>query len=58
MIVMNEHVAPCIHCKNNVCRGIFLKEYIEERAVEIADYIIENNYRGNNIERFVWVMRS
>lgn len=57
MIVMNEHVAPCIHCKNNVCRGIFLKEYIEERAVEIADYIIENNYRGNNIEWFVWVMR-
>ena len=57
MIVMNEHVAPCKHCKNNVCRGIFLKEYIEERAVEIADYIIENNYRGNNIERFVWVMR-
>ena len=34
---------PCIHCKNDVCRGIFLKDYIEERAVEIADYIIENN---------------
>lgn len=33
----------CIHCKNDVCRGIFLKDYIEERAVEIADYIIENN---------------
>ena len=23
--------------------GIFLKDYIEERAVEIASYIIENN---------------
>ena len=23
-------------------RGIFLKDYIEERAVEIAEYIIEN----------------
>lgn len=24
-------------------QGIFLKDYIAERAVEIADYIIENN---------------
>lgn len=24
-------------------RGIFVKDYIEERAVEIAAYIIENN---------------
>lgn len=39
------HIAtsPCIHCKNNVCRGIFLKDYIEERAVEIAYYIIEHS---------------
>jgi putative DeoR family transcriptional regulator (stage III sporulation protein D) len=36
-------IAPRIHCKNNVCRGIFLKDYIEERAVEIANYIIESN---------------
>ena len=44
-VVRNEHdfFLPCIHCKNDVCRGIFLKDYIEERAVEIADYIIENN---------------
>lgn len=43
--MLNEHdfISPCIHCKNDVCRGIFLKDYIEERAVEIADYIIENN---------------
>ncbi len=32
---------PCIHCKNDVCRGFSLKDYIEERAVEIASYIIE-----------------
>ncbi len=32
----------CIHCKNNECRGLYMKDYIEERAVEIAYYIIEN----------------
>lgn len=31
-----------IHCKK-VFRGIPLKEYIEERAIEIANYIIEHN---------------
>ena len=31
----------CIHCKNKHCRGKPLKDYIEERAVEIAGYIIE-----------------
>jgi putative DeoR family transcriptional regulator (stage III sporulation protein D) len=30
-----------IHCKNSVFGGLSLKEYIEERAVEIASYIIE-----------------
>ena len=34
---------PCIHCKNRFCRGILLRDYIEERAVEIANYIIESN---------------
>ena len=35
---------PCIHCKNSVLRGAFLvKEYIEERATDIANYIIETN---------------
>lgn len=24
-------------------QGIFLKDYIEERAVEVAEFIIENN---------------
>ena len=48
---------PAYIVKTMFAGGFFLKEYIEERAVEIADYIIENNYRGNNIERFVWVMR-
>ena len=33
---------PRIHCKNSHYRG-FLKDYIEERAIEIADYIIATN---------------
>ena len=33
-----------IHCKNSVLRGAFLvKDYIEERATDIANYIIETN---------------
>ena len=31
----------CIHCKNSVFGGFSLKDYIEERAVKIASYIIE-----------------
>ncbi len=40
-----RHIRECsrIHCKNKYLRGIFLKSYIEERAMEIAKYIIENN---------------
>lgn len=34
---------PRIHCKNSHYRGISLKDYIEERAIEIADYIIATN---------------
>lgn len=30
-----------IHCKNSVFGGLSLKDYIEERAVELANYIIE-----------------
>ena len=41
--IRNKRGILRIHCKNDVRRGIFLKDYIEERAVEIADYIIENN---------------
>ena len=26
-----------------VCRGFLMKKYIEERAIEIANYIIESN---------------
>lgn len=36
-------IVPCIHCINSYCRGLFLKRYIEERAIDIAEYIIENN---------------
>ena len=28
--------------KNKLCRGFYMKDYIEERAVEIAYYIIEH----------------
>lgn len=34
-------VCLCIDCKNSVFGGLPLKDYIEERAVEIANYIIE-----------------
>lgn len=33
----------CIDCKNNLCWGTFMKDYIEERAIAIANYIIEHN---------------
>lgn len=32
-----------IQCKNKYGRGKSLKSYIEERAMEIAGYIIDNN---------------
>ena len=30
----------CIHCKNEICRGIFLRDYIEERAEEMSNRVI------------------
>lgn len=35
-------VVPRIHCKNRLSGGLSLKDYIEERVLGIADYIIEN----------------
>jgi len=32
---------PCIDCKKQTMQGFFMKDYIEERAIEIANYIIE-----------------
>ena len=32
-----------INCKKSILRGFLLKDYIEERAVSIANYIIDNN---------------
>lgn len=40
---MNNWKHPCIQCKNKCRRGKSLKSYIEERAVEIARFIIDNN---------------
>jgi len=39
----NIHLYPCIDCKKQSCRGILLKDYIEERAVGVAHFIIEHN---------------
>lgn len=39
---MNNQKSLAYNVKN-VLQGIFLKGYIEERAMEIARYIIENN---------------
>jgi len=33
----------CINCKNSSFRGYSVKDYISERAVRIANYIIQNN---------------
>ena len=43
---MNEnlkhiHEKLGIYCKNSIFGGFSLKDYIEERAVEIGDYIIK-----------------
>ena len=32
----------CIHRENEICRGLFLRDYIEERAEEIGQYIVES----------------
>ena len=32
---------PCIDCKNNLYRGFYMKDYIEERALEIANTIFD-----------------
>ncbi len=35
--------SPCIDCKNSSFRGFSVKDYISERAVRIANYIVQNN---------------
>ncbi len=32
-----------IQCKKSILRGFLLKEYIKERTINIANYIIEDN---------------
>ncbi len=32
-----------IQCKKSILRGFILKEYIKERTINIANYIIEDN---------------
>lgn len=43
VIIRHTSTIPRIHCKNGIFKRFFLKDYIEERAVEIANYILENN---------------
>jgi putative DeoR family transcriptional regulator (stage III sporulation protein D) len=33
----------CIQCKNKVCKRIFLKQYIEKRAMDIGIYIVDKS---------------
>ena len=42
----------CIHCKNEICRGIFLRDYIEERAEEIGQYIVESGAVRQTAKKF------
>lgn len=36
-------ISPAYNVKTSIAGDIFLKSYIEERAMEIARYIIDNN---------------
>ena len=54
----NKETRPCIDCTNRQCRGIFVKSYIEERAVEIANYIIENNTTVRQAARHFGISKS
>ena len=40
LLLLLPHIAtyPSIHCKNSIFGGLTLKDYIEERAVEIANF--------------------
>ena len=38
-----DHSSPAYNVKTSIIGGFLLKGYIEERAVEIANYIIDNN---------------
>lgn len=39
-------------------QGIFLKDYIEERAIEVANYIIENNATVRQAAKMFGVSKS
>lgn len=50
--------SPCIDCKKAIRQGDFLKDYIEERALEIASYIIENQATVRQTARQFGVSKS
>lgn len=47
-----------IQCKKVFLRGFFLKDYIEERAINIANYIIENNATVRQTARQFGISKS
>lgn len=49
---------PCIDCKNKLCKVILMRDYIEERAVEIAWYIIENKATVRQTAKMFGVSKS
>ena len=42
LIIISQNT-PAYNVKTSCSRGILLKTYIEERAIEIANYMIEHN---------------
>ena len=50
--------SPCIDCKKAIRQGDFSKDYIEERALEIASYIIENQATVRQTARQFGVSKS
>ena len=49
---------PCIDCKKRTMQGFCMKEYIEERAIEIAYYIIEHKATVRQTARQFGVSKS
>lgn len=48
----------CIDCKKRTMQGFCMKEYIEERAIEIAYYIIEHKATVRQTARQFGVSKS
>ena len=58
VIIRHTSTIPRIHCKNGIFKRFFLKDYIEERAVEIATYIIETSATVRQTARKFGISKS